>query len=175
MLTERLFSLVMNKKTRSRLRYTLPLVAVLALVTAAVFGSELINRFGAYHGVINLSSDEAMGLADSEGLLILDVRQREEYEVSHLKGAVLADDVNFESLRTDQPILVYCTVGFRSTELGTTLTHNGFSHIYNLDGGLITWKNQGKLVYNQSEQPTDSVHVYSGLFGLLLKNGLAVK
>lgn len=158
-----------------KLRYILPLSAVLTLTMVAVFSSDLINSFGAYHGLKNCSSEEVAELVDNEDFLILDVRQKKEYEVSHLKGALLADEVDFESLETDQRILVYCTVGFRSTELGTTLTNNGFSHIYNLDGGLIGWKNQGKPVYNLKEQPTDSVHVYSSLFGFLLKNGLAVK
>lgn len=175
MLTEGLFSVVMTKRNRLKLKYLLPLVSVLVLVGVAVFGNRLISSFGAYHGVKNCTSQEVTGLVSDKNLLILDVRQREEYEVSHLKGAVLADDVDFESLETDQPILVYCTVGFRSTELGTTLTHNGFSHIYNLDGGLIGWKNQEKPVYNQKEQLTDSVHVYSSLFSVLLKKGLAVK
>ncbi|GAB5524563.1 MAG: hypothetical protein Roseis2KO_24350 [Roseivirga sp.] len=165
----------MTKKPGLKLKFILPLAAVLTLVAAVVFGNRLISSFGAYHGVKNCTSQDVTALVSDENLLILDVRQREEYEVSHLKGAVLADDVDFKRLETDQPILVYCTVGFRSTELGTTLTHNGFSHIYNLEGGLIGWKNQGKPVYNQKEQLTDSVHVYSSLFGVLLKKGLAVK
>ncbi|MCE7992226.1 MAG: rhodanese-like domain-containing protein [Roseivirga sp.] len=165
----------MTITSRFQLRYILPTGLLMIVITMVIFGSNIINSFGAYHGVKNCTSQEATSLLNDQALLILDVRQREEYEVSHLKGAVLADDVDFESLETDQRILVYCTVGFRSTELGTTLTNNGFSHIYNLDGGLIGWKNQGQPVYNQREQPTDSVHVYSGLFGFLLKNGLAVR
>lgn len=162
-------------KASLKLRYILPLSALLVLVMVAVFGRDLISGFGAYHGVKNCSTEEVATLVENEDFLILDVRQKKEYEVSHLKGAILAAEVDFESLKTDQRILVYCTVGFRSTELGTTLTNNGFSHIYNLDGGLISWKNQGKPVYNLKEQPTDSIHVYSSLFGFLLKNGLAVK
>lgn len=165
----------MTIKFRSRLKYFLPLAAVVVFIIITAFGSNLIGAFGAFHGVKNLSIQEAAELTDKEALLILDVRQREEFEVSHLKGAVLVDDIDFESLKTDQPILLYCTVGFRSTELGTTLTNKGFSHIYNLDGGLISWKNQGQPVYNLREQPTDSVHIYSGLFGFLLTDGQAVK
>lgn len=165
----------MTIKFRSRLKYFLPLVALLVVITIAAFASDLINGFGALHGVKNLSTRESIELTNKEALLIVDVRQREEFEVSHMRGAVLVEDIDFESLKTDQPILLYCTVGFRSTELGTTLTNKGFSHIYNLDGGLIRWKNKGQPVYNMQEQSTDSVHVYSGLFGFLLTDGLAVK
>ena len=150
-------------------------IGILLAAVLIIFSVDMVNGVGTFYGIDNLSSAEVSLKMEKEPLLILDVRDREEYEVSHLKGAQLAGDVDLESLQTDQPILVYCTVGLRSTELGATLTKKGFSHIYNLNGGLIRWKNNGYEVYNIHEQPTDSVHVYSGLFGLLLTDGHAVK
>jgi rhodanese-related sulfurtransferase len=165
----------MTKRPFLQLKFILPTLLFVAIVCAVIFGTEIVRSYGNYHGVKNISDKEFVSLAEQQDLLIVDVRQRKEFEVSHIRGAVLADDVNFEELPKTQGILLYCTIGYRSTELGTTLTNNGFSDIYNLDGGLISWKNEGNPVYNQKGELTDSVHVYSSLFQLLLKNGQAVK
>lgn len=165
----------MKAKSFPKPKYMLLIGALIAVVALITFSTDIINGFGAFHGVKSLSSSQVSERIDNNEMLILDVRDREEFEVSHIKGALLVSDVDLESLQTDQPILVYCTVGYRSTELGTTLTKKGFSDIYNLDGGLIRWKNEGYEVYNMYEQPTDSIHVYSGVFGLLLTDGQAVK
>ena len=163
----------MPRKKRLKLRLIIPLVLAVLAIATLLMGNEILNAYGAWHGVKNLEPDQ-VSMLRQENLLVLDVREPEEFAVSHLANASLAKDIDLTQLDPEQPILLYCTVGLRSTELGTTLTQQGFHNIYNLSGGLIRWKNQGKAVYNEFEQPTDSVHVYSGLFGLLLRNGLAV-
>jgi len=165
----------MKPKAFFRPKYMLLLGALIGVIALITFRTDIISGIGAFYGVKNLNSAQVSERLDGNEFLILDVREREEFEVSHLKGAVLASEVDLEILRTDQPILVYCTVGYRSTELGATLTKKGFSDIYNLEGGLIRWKNEGFKVYNIHEQPTDSIHVYSDIFGLLLTDGQAVK
>ena len=107
--------------------------------------------------------------------LLLDARSPAEFKVSHLYGAHF---VNFDSLATAtfagldrrQPVVVYCSVGYRSERLGERLHALGFRNVRNLYGGLFEWVNQGYPVYND-QGPTPNVHPYSPLWSSWLKRG----
>ncbi len=112
--------------------------------------------------------------------LILDTRRKEEYEVSHLPGAIwVSEKLNetnyaFAKAKKDKPIVVYCTVGVRSEDFGEALQKRGFTQVHNLHGSILSWKNAGLTVENHKGQQTDSVHVYSKEWGHYLKNGIQV-
>ncbi|MHA7128941.1 rhodanese-like domain-containing protein [Algoriphagus namhaensis] len=108
-------------------------------------------------------------------LQILDTREREEFEVSHLQDAIWVgysdfEEANLTSLDKTKPILVYCTVGARSQEIGKKLQDQGFEKVYNLYGGIIHWVNEGLPVY-RNDEPTNQVHTYSRTWGIWLKEG----
>lgn len=107
--------------------------------------------------------------------VILDTREKEEYDTSHLKGARWAgyDDFQEETVRNlkkDQPIIVYCSVGYRSERMGEKLREMGFSRVYNLYGGIFDWKNQGFPVVD-SQGSTEKVHTYNKDWSKWLFNG----
>ena len=108
---------------------------------------------------------------DSQPLL-LDVRQIEEYEVSHLKGAQRAETLAdaqtiLTSVPKDQLIVLYCSVGYRSSALAKALEAEEYTQVYNLEGSLFAWANEGRPVY-QGEQPVQHVHPYDNKWGQLL-------
>lgn len=110
---------------------------------------------------------------------ILDTRSIEEYGISHIENAHFADYESFnaeelDSLSREQEILVYCSIGVRSEEIGKKLQEIGFNNVYNLEGGIFEWKNQGMTVTDVSGLETDSIHVYSRLWGYWLKKGIKV-
>ena len=142
---------------------------------ALAFNSHILAAFGAMNGVKTIGPKELETLLESESVLIVDVREKEEFEVSHLAEAQWVNDLNWQEVDKNTRVVLYCTIGFRSTEWGTTLAKQGFNDLYNLDGGIVRWKNEQGTVFNQKQQPTDSVHVYSELFGFLLKEGQAVE
>lgn len=112
-------------------------------------------------------------------VLLLDAREREEYEVSHLQGALFVGYESFEieqlsDLPKDQEIVVYCSVGVRSERIGEKLQEAGYSNVRNLYGGIFGWKNSGNEVVGMNEQPTDSVHAYNRLWGMWLYKGKKV-
>jgi len=72
------------------------------------------------------------------------------------------------------PIIVYCSIGIRSEDIGEKLKKMGFINILNLYGGIFDWKNKGKQVYNDKEIATDSVHAFSKHWGRLLHEGIKV-
>ena len=107
--------------------------------------------------------------------VLLDVRTPAEYRVSHLLGARF---VNFDSLQTQQfvgvdrarPVVVYCSVGYRSERLGERLKALGFQRVRNLYGGLFEWVNEGYAVYN-AQGLTQNVHPYSAMWSPWLARG----
>ena len=107
--------------------------------------------------------------------LLIDTRQREEYEVSHLKGARFMDYETFDidalqEVPKDTPIVVYCSVGYRSERVGELLKAAGFTKVRNLYGGLFEWVNRGYAVHN-SQGRTNKVHAYSKTWGVWLQKG----
>ena len=83
---------------------------------------------------------------------LVDVRTPEEYAEGHLPGAILMDvrektfDSLIQQLDRNRPVFVYCRVGRRSLEAAKILEKNKFKIVYDLDGGIIGWKDMGKEV-----------------------------
>lgn len=98
--------------------------------------------------------------------VILDTREAEEYEVSHIEGAKLLgykklDESVLESIPKDQPIVLYCSVGYRSEKMGKELQKRGFQKVYNLYGSIFEWMNQSYPVVDRQGNKTRQVHTYN--------------
>lgn len=112
-------------------------------------------------------------------IILLDTRSPEEFRVSHIPGASF---INYDQFKTsdvvpidrDAEIIVYCTVGYRSERIGEKLIELGFTNVKNLYGGIFQWANDGELLLNKKNQPTDSVHTYSRSWASWLQRGIKV-
>jgi sulfur-carrier protein adenylyltransferase/sulfurtransferase len=89
-------------------------------------------------------------LRDSErGCVIVDVREREEWDEGHLPGAVHVPrghlESRIESAAPDKsrPVLVYCASGNRSAFAAKTLEELGYDQVVSLAGGFTDWKRNG--------------------------------
>ncbi|WP_419212709.1 rhodanese-like domain-containing protein [Maribacter sp. X9] len=116
-----------------------------------------------------------------DSILYLDTREKEEFDVSHLKDALWVGYKDFDvaqALREipdkSQAIIVYCSIGVRSENIGEKLKSLGYEKVLNLYGGIFQWKNQGGEVYNGNGMPTDSVHAFNKHWGKLLRKGVKV-
>lgn len=103
---------------------------------------------------------------------LLDARQREEFDVSHLPGAHWAPDVEraLRELRArpaGAPVVVYCSVGYRSGRLARELTGRGVPGVRNLEGSLFEWANQGRPLAS-ADGPAHCVHPFDEEWGRLL-------
>ena len=94
---------------------------------------------------MNITAEEAKRIMDiEEGYIILDVRAQEEYDESHIPGAILIPhteiDARAEEVLTDkdQLILVYCRSGRRSKIAAEALVELGYTNIKEF-GGIIDW------------------------------------
>jgi rhodanese-related sulfurtransferase len=93
-----------------------------------------------------ISPHDAKSLITAEGgnLVILDIREAEEYEVGHVKRAVWRGTlISFDKYR-DKKILVYDNNDTKSREFCNYLASEDLNmEIYNLEGGLDAWKEAG--------------------------------
>ncbi len=118
---------------------------------------------------------DQLAWGDDFSPIVIDVRKNEEFTISHLPNAHLARDVaTVESLGIgrDQPLVVYCSIGYRSARLVEQLHQAGFTEAKNLEGSIFQWANEGRTL-RQAGQPVEKVHPYSAIWGLLLKDKLA--
>lgn len=114
--------------------------------------------------------------ADRPQPRLLDARAPQEFAVSHLDGAHPAPTVD-EALRhlngahKNEPIVVYCSVGYRSAAIVERLAAEGFTQVHNLDGSLFQWANEGRPVYRDG-RVVEEVHPYDDKWGVLLDRQL---
>lgn len=78
-------------------------------------------------------------------VLILDVRNLDEYKICNLKGHLIPFKELPErlgELNKDQHIVVHCHAGGRSSRATEFLIAQGFKQVQNLKGGITAWANE---------------------------------
>jgi len=84
---------------------------------------------------------------------VIDTRDADQYQVSHIPGAV-----NIEwrqvlgrraELPSDKMVLVYCNTGTLSAQAGFALRVAGMDNVRILQGGLNEWKAKGGFEANK--------------------------
>ena len=140
-----------------------------------------------YPEVKHIKSDDFILLKTSQ-TLIFDVREPEEYAVSHLKNAIqinpnikiskfldaYSDELNHKT------IVFYCSVGERSSKLAAGYDHSlkaqGAIETYNLVGGIFQWHNEKRILMEENTE-TSFIHPYNRFWGRLLddKNAISYK
>lgn len=84
----------------------------------------------------------------SNSAQIIDVRTLGEYEKSHIDGAInisylsgdfkkMVDTLSFDK---STPVLIYCETQHRSLFAAKILAKRGYTHIIDLDKGMIHWR-----------------------------------
>lgn len=96
---------------------------------------------------LNVRARKAATLWRERELLPLDVRPAADFLAEHLPGAVNAPfsegEIEEEALKgiaRDRPLLVYCDGGYRSRQSIPSLRKAGFTSIYHLHRGILSWK-----------------------------------
>lgn len=89
-------------------------------------------------------------LNQSSKLYVIDTREdREWYETPHIPSAihlgkgVIERDIEKVIPDNSQPIVVYCSGGFRCALVAESLQKMGYTNVYSLDKGLQGWKDAG--------------------------------
>lgn len=103
--------------------------------------------------------------------VLLDVRTKAEFNVSHIHGARRIDpsaSADAIDLPKDQAIVTYCSVGYRSGSFAKKLRDAGYKNVQNMSGSIFEWANEGHPVERDGKR-VDKVHPYNGTWGKLLK------
>lgn len=140
--------------------------------------SELLNKYNE-RSVPYISVQElAMPKTNA---IILDAREKKEYDVSHLKDAIYVGYIFFEldSIQQKIPgknsqIVVYCSLGIRSEDIAEKLKKAGYTNVYNLYGGIFEWKNNDFPVYDSEKKETENVHAYNKTWSKWLTKGVKI-
>ncbi len=105
--------------------------------------SDIRNK---YPEVKQLQTDELQSRltsSDNEPVILIDARRKDEFSISHISGA---KNIPYNSkdplkylinIKPDNPIIVYCSVGYRSSILAKKLQDMGFTKVYNLEGSIF--------------------------------------
>jgi rhodanese-related sulfurtransferase len=131
-----------------RAKATIDHLTDLELCYAPPFGSarDVVNMAGFVAS--NLLHDtfkqkhmsETRTLLES-GAIIIDVRENEEYELAHIKGAKLIPlselRERLDEIPKDEPVYLHCRSGQRSYNAVLALQNRGWNNVYNLSGGFI--------------------------------------
>lgn len=102
--------------------------------------------------VTSVSVADAPSILDDAGLTVIDVRTPAEFSSGHLAGAINIDvqASGFASavgaLPKDGEYLVYCHSGNRSGVATSQMASLGFTHVYDLEGGIAAWTAGGGSV-----------------------------
>ena len=120
----------------------LPLFFLLLLLTGCGGNASNTSSESDYQ---QISQEEAKEMMDTQDVIILDVREQDEYDSGHIPGAVLLpvgtidEETAAEVIpEKDSTVLVYCRSGNRSKTASSALAELGYTNIYEF-GGINTW------------------------------------
>lgn len=120
------------------MRRMIPVLFTLLLLTGCGGG----EKEASYR---QISQKEAKEMMDAQEVVILDVREQDEYDGGHIPGAVLLpvstidEDTAVAVIPAkDATVLVYCRSGNRSKTASSALAELGYTNVYEF-GGIKTW------------------------------------
>jgi molybdopterin/thiamine biosynthesis adenylyltransferase/rhodanese-related sulfurtransferase len=100
--------------------------------------------------ISEISTEEAQSKIDAGGVVVLDVREPDEFDQGALVNVVHIPrghlEAQIESRITDKsaPVVVYCAGGVRSAFAAQTLALLGYQNVFSMDGGFGRWKDEGR-------------------------------
>lgn len=120
-----------------------PLLVGAFLLLVFLFFRNESARAGA-----TIGTQELVRLVNKDNAVVLDVRERSEFEEGHIVDAVNIPYGSLES-RIDElakykekPLVIACKMGQHSGAAGTLLQKNGFTNVVRLSGGYSEWRGQ---------------------------------
>lgn len=137
---------------------------------------QIRQQFPAVQHISTKALAEWLSRADTTKPVLLDVRTEAEYRVSHLQNAKLAGDEEMalkvlRNVERDRPIVLYCSVGYRSAALAAKLQKQRYGKVYNLEGSIFQWTNEGRPVF-AGRKVVKYVHPFDRTWGRFLRRRL---
>lgn len=136
----------------------------LAIILTLVATSAVADNIGIAHAANPTASDPkitaqtiapgispkaASGLVERGHAVIIDVREPGEVALIRIPGAINVPLGQLKNRLVEldkyrhSPVITQCRTGRRSKEAIKTLTSSGFTHVQNLEGGIVSWVKAG--------------------------------
>ncbi len=118
------------------------------LVGTFVVLLALFIRNETRRGGQSISAQQLVDLVNKADALVIDVRDKKEYDAGHIVNAV---NIPYSALEgrldeikkyKERPLVVACRMGQHSGAAGTMLRKHGFADVRRLTGGIAEWRNQ---------------------------------
>ena len=100
--------------------------------------------------ITEIDTNEAASRIATGGVIVLDVREPDEYEQGALPDALhiprghLEAQIEARIVEKTAPVLVYCAGGVRSAFATKTLHELGYTNVVSVAGGFQKWKDEGR-------------------------------
>ncbi len=120
-----------------------PLLVGAFVVLLVLFIRNETNRGGS-----SVSAQEVVNLVNNQDAVVLDVRDKAEFDQGHIVDAINVPYASLESRLgelekyKDKPLVVACKMGQHSGAAGTLLRKAGFTNVSRLRGGISEWRGQ---------------------------------
>lgn len=92
-----------------------------------------------------ISGIQAKTLMEQQGAQVVDIRDEQSYQLSHIKSAQHIDNHSIsgflETADKNAPLIVCCYHGNSSQSAAGFFAEQGFAEVYSLDGGFEDWRN----------------------------------
>lgn len=121
------------------------LVLICSLFSLSFFGCRQSPKI---EGVVQISPEDLNKTLQDNDIQLIDVRTPKEYKSGFIKTA---KNINFfspsfsndiKALNPERPVYIYCRSGKRSGKSVSSFLKARFKKIYNLEGGMLHWKEQ---------------------------------
>ena len=126
---------------------------ILVVAFSTIFSCSLINN----ESINQINSDELIDFIELNDAILVDVRTEDEYNSGYIENSLNIDyfsnafSVNADKLDKNTPIILYCRSGNRSSMSANKISKLGFKEIYNLEGGILEWIEEGNaIVFNDT-------------------------
>jgi rhodanese-related sulfurtransferase len=107
---------------------------------------KLVNDAKSRVKEVNIDEYQKM---PSDGHVLVDVREDNEWSAGHAAGAVhlskgtIERDIETQVPDKSKTLVLYCGGGFRSALAGDALQQMGYQNVISLDGGWRAWNQAG--------------------------------
>ncbi|MBL8497576.1 rhodanese-like domain-containing protein [Nitrosomonas sp. JL21] len=126
--------------------FLLRLENLLFVITAVISGALLLWPLVTQRGIKEIDTRVAIQLINQQDAVILDVRDDSEFAAGHLPNSKHIPSEKIEERWVElqkfkeKPIVMIYRSGIRSNHPSSVLRKNGFAQVFNLMGGIDTWK-----------------------------------
>jgi rhodanese-related sulfurtransferase len=156
-------------------------IALFLFFTISANGQKSITELLKIHNTKSIPYISIKKLTKESDYVLLDTRELIEFKVSKIENSIHVgyDNFNLDSIAAyipnkQQKIVVYCSLGIRSEDIGEKLKEKGYTNVYNLFGGIFEWKNKGNIILDSINNPTENVHTFNEEWSKWLKKGIKV-